>query len=209
MRFARFRVIDISLALIGLQVCRETAQIAKGWPSFRSSLSRSRSCGYLHQSTKHTWTLNPWCRRNAETRDLGLKTRGDRCGAGCRVSHVRGLNARGSVQCENPSYKPAVARLVVSLAARDQGTTCALLTVADKAGARSRTTVIAQWPCLIDFCCFRHHLNANGRPFLDHGRKLRKSIMRRKANGCAMSASTSSTLLHGQPNTVGQCYPQL
>ena len=93
------------VSMIGLKVRRETAQIAKGWPSFRSSLTRSRSCGYLHQSTKYTWSLNPWCKRNAETRDLGLKTRGDRCEAGCRVSHVRGLNARGSVQCEKPELQ--------------------------------------------------------------------------------------------------------
>ena len=43
LRFARFRARDISLSVIGLQVRRETAQIAKGWPSFRSSLPRSRS----------------------------------------------------------------------------------------------------------------------------------------------------------------------
>ena len=46
LRFARFRVIGFSLALNGLQVRRETAQIAKGWPSFRTSPTRSRSCGY-------------------------------------------------------------------------------------------------------------------------------------------------------------------
>ena len=43
LRFAQFRVIGISMPLIGLQVHRETAQIAKGWPSFRTSLTRSRS----------------------------------------------------------------------------------------------------------------------------------------------------------------------
>ena len=43
LRFARFRIVGISLSVIGLQVRRETAQIAKGWPSFRSSLPRSRS----------------------------------------------------------------------------------------------------------------------------------------------------------------------
>ena len=34
LRFARFRVIGISLSVIGLQVRRETVQSAKGWPSF-------------------------------------------------------------------------------------------------------------------------------------------------------------------------------
>ena len=45
LRFARFRVIGFSLALNGLHVRRETAQIAKGWPSFRTSPTRSRVCG--------------------------------------------------------------------------------------------------------------------------------------------------------------------
>ncbi len=58
LRFARFRVMSISLALIGLSVRRETAQTAKGWPSFRASLSRSRSCGYLRQSTKRACSLD-------------------------------------------------------------------------------------------------------------------------------------------------------
>ena len=66
------------------------------------------------------------------------------------------------------------------------------------AEARPRKSVTGKWPSLIDFCCFRHHSNANGRMLQDNGRKLRKSINRRKANGCAMSTSTSSTLLHGQ-----------
>ena len=37
-----------------------------------------------------------------------------------------------------------------------------------------------RWPS-DDFRCFRHHLNANGTPLPGNGRKLRKSIKRRKA----------------------------
>ena len=58
LRFARFRVMDISLSVIELQVRRETAQIAKGWPFFRASLTRSRSCSYLRQSTRHACSLD-------------------------------------------------------------------------------------------------------------------------------------------------------
>ena len=43
LRFARFRVTGILVALIELMVSRETAQTAKGWPFFRASLTRSRS----------------------------------------------------------------------------------------------------------------------------------------------------------------------
>ena len=43
LRFVRLRVMDISLSASGLQVRRETAQIAKGWPFSRSSLTWSRS----------------------------------------------------------------------------------------------------------------------------------------------------------------------
>ena len=57
-RFARFRVMGVSSALIVLELGRETAQTEKGWPSFRSSLSRSRSCRYLRQSTECTCSLD-------------------------------------------------------------------------------------------------------------------------------------------------------
>ena len=63
------------------------------------------------------------------------------------------------------------------------------------AGARPRKMVTAKWPSLIDFCCFRHRMTVRRRPLTDRSRKLRKSIKGWKANGCAMSASTSSTLL--------------
>ena len=56
LRFARFRVTGILVALIELMVSRETAQTAKGWPFFRASLTRSRSCGDLHQSTRCAWS---------------------------------------------------------------------------------------------------------------------------------------------------------
>ena len=58
LRFARFRVIDILLTTKELEVRREMAQNAKAWPFFRFSLSRSRSCGNLQQSTKCAWPHN-------------------------------------------------------------------------------------------------------------------------------------------------------
>ena len=57
-RFARFRVMGISVALIVLELGRETAQTEKGWPSFRSSLSRPRSCDYPRQLTKYACSLD-------------------------------------------------------------------------------------------------------------------------------------------------------
>ena len=42
LRFARFRVTGILVALIGLMVSRETAQTAKGWP-FSVPASRGRA----------------------------------------------------------------------------------------------------------------------------------------------------------------------
>ena len=76
LRFARFCVIDISLALIGLTVRRETAQIAKGWP-FSVPVSRGRApslpatINRTHMFPRPLTTIN-----NAATRDLGLKTHG-------------------------------------------------------------------------------------------------------------------------------------
>ena len=58
LRFARFRAIGIPLAMMGLEVHRETAQNAKAWPFFRSSLTRSRSCVYLQPSTQYAWSLD-------------------------------------------------------------------------------------------------------------------------------------------------------
>ena len=87
---------------------------------------------------------------NAETRDLGLKTRG-----GCALPepHARislglsGIPNNPSASCEaagcrassdRPSLFPAVARLSVSLVVSGQGTMCILLTVADMERARPR-----------------------------------------------------------------------
>ena len=53
-----------------------------------------------------------------------------------------------------------------------------------------------KWPGLIDFCCFRLHLNAKGRPFQNPSRKLRKSIKGWKARAYTC-------------NTVGLCRRQL
>ena len=89
LRFARFRVIYISLALISLQVRRETAQTAKGWPflllpSFADALLRlPAAIDHTHMFPRPLAATN-----NAETRDLGLITRGmcGRCGTSWWVS---------------------------------------------------------------------------------------------------------------------------
>ena len=115
LRFARFRVIGISLALTGLQVRRETAQIAKCWPSFRSGLTRSRSFVYLRQPTDRAWPLDHRFQlMTPQTRDLGLKIRGVLYDA------------------RHTEHMPAVARLNVPLVARDQGAKCALSIGADR-----------------------------------------------------------------------------
>ena len=50
LRFARFRSMDISLSMLGLQVRRETAQIAKGWPfSVPASRGRAPAATYDNQ----------------------------------------------------------------------------------------------------------------------------------------------------------------
>ena len=122
LRFARFRVIYISLALISLQVRRETAQTAKGWPflllpSFAVALLR------LPATINHTRVFpRPLAAtNNAETRDLGLKTRGG-----------------------TPNCTPVVARLGIPLAASYQGAMRALSKVANSARARPRKTVIGR-----------------------------------------------------------------
>ena len=86
--------------------------------------------------------------------------------------------------CAPMCLQPVVARLGIPLAASHQGTTRALSTVTDSAGARPRKAGTERLPGLIDFCCFRHHLNGNGSPVPNHGRKLRKSIKGRQAKGC-------------------------
>ena len=106
-------------------------------------------------------TFIPDDRRNAEAREPELK-------------HVWLCDAR------HPNRISTVARLSIPLAAKDQGSKCILLTVADRARARPRKTVTGEWPSLIDFCCFRHHLNANGGSYPSYGRKLRKSIKGRR-----------------------------
>ena len=68
----------------GLQVHRETAQIAKGWPSFRASLTRSRSCTIRNsrQSTldplnscrkRNTADARPWVKGTLMTRGVAMR----------------------------------------------------------------------------------------------------------------------------------------
>ena len=93
LRFARFRIMDISLSMIGLQVRRETAQIAKGWPFSvpASRISPERECASCEAGAMRgvallrlPTTINQTCvfphplatADNVETRDLGLKARG-------------------------------------------------------------------------------------------------------------------------------------
>ena len=78
LRFARFRVIGISLALMGVQVCREAAQIAKAWPFSVPALrgrapALSAAINRIRVFPQPHTTIN-----NAETRDLGSKARGGR-----------------------------------------------------------------------------------------------------------------------------------
>ena len=56
-RFPQFSAIAKKRLFICIQVMPKTAEIDQGWPSFRASLTRSRSFVYLRQSTKHTWSL--------------------------------------------------------------------------------------------------------------------------------------------------------
>ena len=69
LRFARFRAICILLPTIGLQVCRETAQSAKGWPFL---LFRGRAPATICNNQPDTHAPStPRRKRNAETRDRG------------------------------------------------------------------------------------------------------------------------------------------
>ena len=136
-----------------------------------------------------------------QTRDLGLKTSESR----------ETMDRRHIVQLLDANMRSRVSAFCLGREFEGTRECCRLAQVtaeyppddsqpagAARRGARPRKSVTGKWPSLIDFCCFRSHSNANGRPLQDNGRKLRKSINRRKANGCAMSTSTSSTLLHGQ-----------
>ena len=101
----------------------------------------------------------------------------------------------GCTPRDTPRHTPAVARLSVPLAAKDQGTKCTLSMVADSAGARPREAGTEEWPSLIDFCCFRHHLDVKCRMFPSNGRKLRKSIKGGKAKvvGCHLPPTLSDS----------------
>ena len=121
-----------------------------------------------------------------QTRDLVLKTSGSR----------ETVDGRRMLQLLDANMRSRVSAFCLGREFKGPREFCRLAQVT--AGTRPRKSVTGKWPSLIDFCCFRRHSNANGRLLQDNGRKLRKSINRRKANGCAMSTSTSSTLLHGQ-----------
>ena len=90
LRFARFRVIGIPLVLVGLEVKRETAQTAKAWPSFRSSLSRARSCKTCNRQHKALVPLTTRQKRNTETRArVCLVLVGDRVNAATQMASKR------------------------------------------------------------------------------------------------------------------------
>ena len=77
LRFARFRAIGIQLALISIQVRRETAQTAKGWPFFllpSSAVALFRVSATVNMA--HVFPRPFAASNNAETRDRGLNTRG-------------------------------------------------------------------------------------------------------------------------------------
>jgi hypothetical protein len=58
LRFAPFRGNVIPLAQMKLEVCRETAQTAKGWTFFLLPSSAVALLLCLQPSIKHTWTLD-------------------------------------------------------------------------------------------------------------------------------------------------------
>ena len=142
LRFARFRVIGIPLAMMGLEVHRETAQNAKAWPFFRSILSRSRSCVYLQPSTQYAWSLD----LSPQSITLRRATLGKNTGVGTFVSAT-------TAETESAHVRRTL------LAAGGFGGDTSLLrcTFAPVRGT--------PWPGLIDFCCFRHHLDAIVRHF--------------------------------------------
>ena len=106
-------------------------------------------------------------KQNAETRDLGLKR--------------RGIRATSHALATQRAFSPQSRVCGVSLVVTNQGPMRVMLTGADLERARLRKSVTGKWLDLIDFCCFRRHPNAGGRPHEDNGRKLRKSIKRREA----------------------------
>ena len=75
-RFPPFPAMGLKRPYIGIQVTPKTAEIDQTRPSFRASLTRSRSCTICnHQQS----TLGPLIirrMRKVETRDRGLKTGG-------------------------------------------------------------------------------------------------------------------------------------
>ena len=87
-------------------------------------------------------------KRNTETRDRRLKTRG----GGETTSQPPALQR---------TFSPRSRVCGVSLVATDQRFMRIMLTVADRGRARPREAGAGRWPSLIDFCCFRPHQNAS------------------------------------------------
>ena len=123
-------------SLFELQLRPEIAESGQITPSFPVQPSAvallwlPATINQAHVFPRPVATVN-----NAETRDLGLMTR-----EGCGMP----ANSRpwtDDTRRDPPERIHAVARLSVPLAARDQGTKCALLMVADRERARPRKSV--------------------------------------------------------------------
>ena len=142
LRFARFRVIGISLSVIGHKFAAKRRKPQKvGHLSVPASRGRALSIS----TTVNKVRMIPErfaATETPQTRDLGLRARRYRCDArqGAKPC-ARGLGTRVQCNASNTNRTPVVARLSVSLAARDQGTKCVLSMVADSAGARPRKSV--------------------------------------------------------------------
>ena len=157
---------------IGHRVLRETAQTAKAWP-FSVPASRGRAPA-VTCNNQHDARAPPTSRQkqNAETRDLGLKT----CGVRARA-----------LMC----LQPAVARLVIPLAASYQGLKRALSTVADSAGARPRKMVTGRMANFDRFLLFSASLECKQKVALGQWPKTAEIDQASEGQSCGQPPHTT------------------
>ena len=168
------------------QRCRKQQKSIKLGHSCCYHLPRSRSCTIRNRRQSTLEPLISRHKRNTETRDRGGAVRAS-CVAYPQVSFAQGR-----------------ASAVSSFETSGQGTMCILLIVVDTERARPREDGTEIWPTFCGLCGFASNLMTKRGQGNANEAKPRKPQKHRKANGCALSASTSSTLLHGQHTTVGQ-----
>ena len=105
----------------------------------------------------------------------------------------------GCTPRDTPRHTPAVARLSVQLAAKDQGTKCTLSTVADSAGARPRKMVTVRMAKFDRFLLFSAvpgwQLSVNSRQWP----KTAEIDQGSAGQSCGLPSPT---------NTVGLCWQQ-